>query len=53
MISSSITYNIVWTIFEPTIIGTMIDPIVGQRASLKALNCKVGVLMCEKGIFNF
>ena len=47
------TYNIVWIIFNLTIIGTFIDPTIGHKASLKAFNYKVGALICENGIFRF
>ena len=53
VISPSITCNTVWTIFNPTIIGTNIDPTIGHKASLKAFNYKVRALMCENGIFRF
>ena len=48
-----ITCNIVWIVFDSTVIGTDIDPTIRHKASLKTLNCKVDALICEKGIFRF
>jgi len=53
IISPSITCNHVCTILDPTIIGNEIDPIIDHKASLKALNCKEGAHICEKGRFKF
>ena len=39
--------------FDPTIIGTNINPTIGYKTSLKAFNYKVGALICENKIFKF